>query len=121
MSTVPPPRTEEGAPGVLSYIAESVRELARDQSRGFEGIRKELAELPRIYLSRVDADRRFDELRVDVGALEASLQRAETTRAERERQAAAERTTTRRWLVTTALATLGACSGVLFGVINHFS
>ncbi len=116
MTAVPPPRTEDGAPSVLGIVVESLRRL----ESGIEGIRRELADLPRNFLPRLEADRRFDELGLDVARLEASLKRTEDARAEAARDAAREATATRRWLVTTGLACLGACSGVVFGIVNHF-
>ncbi len=116
MTAVPPPRTEDGAPCVLGLIVDGFRRL----ESGVEGIRRELGELPRHYLPRLEADRRFDEFRLDLAELKGQHEAKAKADTEAAREAARERTATRRWLFTTAVASLSASAGVVFGIVNHF-
>lgn len=118
MTGVPPPRTEGS--GLLNYIADSVRDLGTSMDRGFEGIRRELSELPRQYVPRLEVDRRFDELGIDVGEMKAKYEAAERDRAQAARDAEVTRRSTRRWLVTTTVAAASSLAGVVGGITVHF-
>jgi hypothetical protein len=106
---------------MLSYIADSVRQLDASVERGFEGIRRELSELPRHYVPRLEIDRRFDEVTLDVGELR---RRLEADAGERQRQAERledHRRSTRWQVIGLAAGSAVSVFGTLFGVFVHFS
>lgn len=104
---------------MLSYIAESVRELDRSLERGLEGIRQQLGDLPRHYVPRVELDRRFDELCLDLAELKGRQEADAAARAEHERTVARERRATRLTLAGLGIAGASATTGVLALVLSN--
>ena len=112
---------EEGSAPMLTYIAESVRELDRSLERGLEGIRQQLAELPTHYVPRRELERRLDEITVDIGAVRAAHEAAERTRETRQREDRRERRNLRLAIAGTAIAGASATTGVVALLFPHLS
>lgn len=121
-AALPAPRTpEEGSAPMLTYIAESVRDLDRSLERGLESIRQQLAELPSLYVPRRELERRLDELTVDIGEVRASHEAAERDRENRQREDRRERRNLRLAIAGTAIAGASATTGVVALLFPHLS
>jgi hypothetical protein len=77
MTGVPSPRGEAvtgGTDPMLTYVANTLDQLVGATERGFREIRETLATQ---YVPRNEIDRRFDDVNLDVAALEARVKAAE--------------------------------------------
>ena len=99
MTAVPIPRDGTGGAGadVLQYVAGTVGRLEDSVDRGFREIRETLASH---YVPRNEIDRRFDDVKLDVAALEGRMKLAEDRAAleARDRQARLEQAAREREL-----------------------
>lgn len=118
MTGVPPPRTE--GDGVLGFVAESLRRLEDSVARGFAEVNTSLSRLPNDYIPRQELQKELDRLTVGLGQEEME-RRADIAELRRQREEdQRRRTSDRRWLIGTSLATVGTATGVLAGIVTHF-
>lgn len=118
---MPTQRDGAGDAGVLGFVAESLRRLEDSVARGFSDVNRQLTELPTHYIPRQELQKELDRLTVNIGAEEAE-RKSDIAELRRQREAqAAEQRTARRWLI--GLAATGALSatGVVSGIVLHFT
>ncbi|MDP5182189.1 hypothetical protein QOZ88_06030 [Blastococcus sp. BMG 814] len=96
--------------GVLGFVAESLRRLEDSVARGFADVNNQLSRLPNDYVPRRELDRRLDEFTFDIAEL----------RKHRETDAA-ERANARRWLIGLAVTGALSATGVVSGIVLHFT
>lgn len=119
--TVPTQRGPDSSTGVLGFVAESLRRLEDSVARGFADVNTQLSRLPNDYVPRQELQKELDRLTVGIGAEEAE-RRADIAELRRQREAqAAEQATARRWLIGLAVTGALSITGVISGVVLHFT
>lgn len=114
--------------GVMSMVVGSLQRLEDSLGRLSADMRVELAKLPEQYVHRREADRRFDELcldlaeerasrEADIRDANASIKDANASVKDLEKRLVEGR----RWFVGLACGTGLSAAGVLIGILNQFS
>jgi len=107
--------------GVLGFVAESLRRLEDTVGRGFAEVNKQLTEMPTHYVPRREVERRFDDLTIDLGA-EQAARKADIAELKQAAMAAEQsRVAARRWVIGLAVGTGMSVTGVVSGVVLHFT
>jgi hypothetical protein len=97
----------------LTEVKEAVTQLSRD-------LHSTLARLPNEYVPRREAERRLDELTLDLAAERLARERAIQSLTEAHEQGDAERRATRRVVYPVAVGSGISLLGVLSGIYLHF-
>ena len=107
--------------GVLGMVIASLQRLESSLGQLSTDMRIELAKLPEQYLHRREADRRFDELSIDLGQERATRETAVRDSTAAVKDLERRLTEGRRWFVGLACATGLSGMGVVLGIVNHFT
>lgn len=97
----------------LTEVKEAVSQLSRD-------LHSTLARLPNEYVPRREAERRLDELTIDLGAERVAREAGDKALAEAAEKADTERKANRRVLLSVAAGSALSLLGTAVGVFLHF-
>lgn len=107
--------------GVMSLVVGGLQRLEDSVGRLANDMRVELSKLPEQYVHRREADRRFDELVLDIGAERAARERDVEKATGQVKDLEKRLVEGRRWVVGLACGTGLSAIGALTGIANYFS
>lgn len=112
---------ESASPTVLTLITAGLTEVKDAVNALSRDLHGTLARLPTDYVPRRELERRLDELIHDLSVEVAARDRAIQALKETADQVAADRVVARRWVIGLGVATGCSMTGVLTGVVLHFT
>lgn len=98
----------------LTEVKEAVAQLSRD-------LHGQLSRLPTDYVPRREIERRLDELTIDLGVERVARETALSALKDAAEREAVNRRVHRRWLIGLAVGTAISGTGLVSGIVLHFS
>lgn len=121
--TGPIPAQRDGATGadpMLTFVANTVSEMAGAMERGFREVRDDFAEMRRETVTRREFDQQHGELKDRVARIESEREAERLAREAADRQDRRDRRTDRWQRIALATSSSLALIGTAVGVVLHF-